>query len=80
MELCDFMSQKLANDDTIIPLTETTEEYSSLTLNNLPFDILFTICTYLDLRSLVRLSSTCRYLYDKCLHPLQFQTLNLQPY
>ncbi|CAF1364141.1 unnamed protein product, partial [Didymodactylos carnosus] len=81
LELCDIIPKQLTDDATITPTTETNEECTSnLGLIRLPFDILFTICTYLDLRSLIRLSSTCRYLYDKCLHPLQFQALNLQPY
>jgi hypothetical protein len=56
------------------------EDCSSVGLTKLPFDILFIICSYLDLRSLVRLSSTCHLLHKQCLHPLQFQSLNLQPY
>ena len=38
------------------------------------------ISSHLDLRSLVQLSSTCRFLRDLCLHPSQFVSLNLQPY
>jgi F-box/leucine-rich repeat protein 4 len=49
-------------------------------LLKLPFDLLFIICSHLDLRSLIQLSSTCRCLRELCLHPLQFQSLNLQPY
>ncbi len=49
-------------------------------LIQLPFDLLFLICTYLDLHSLIQLSSTCRYLREQCLHSLQFLSLNLQPY
>jgi F-box and leucine-rich repeat protein 4 len=51
-----------------------------MTLSDLPFDILCMICSYLDLRSLVRLSSTCRSFHRQCLDSLQFQSLNLQPY
>ena len=51
-----------------------------LDLTKLPFDILFLICSYLDLRSLVRLSTTCCLLRNRCLDLLQFQSLNLQPY
>ena len=60
-----------------IPIEENS---SSVGLTKLPFDLLFLICSYLDLRSLVRLSSTCHLLHQHCLHPLQFQSLNLQPY
>jgi F-box/leucine-rich repeat protein 4 len=42
--------------------------------------MLFLICSHLDLRSLIQLSSTCRYFREQCLHPLQFRSLNLQPY
>lgn len=51
-----------------------------MTLTQLPFDLLSIICSYLDLRSLVRLSSTCRSFHHQCRDPLQFQSLNLQPY
>ncbi|CAF2033153.1 unnamed protein product [Rotaria magnacalcarata] len=59
---------------------QNEESSSSMDLSKLPFDILFIICSYLDLRSLIRLSSTCQTLHNQCLHPLQFQSLNLQPY
>ncbi|CAF2074840.1 unnamed protein product [Rotaria magnacalcarata] len=59
---------------------QNKESSSSMDLSKLPFDILFIICSYLDLRSLIRLSSTCQTLHNQCLHPLQFQSLNLQPY
>ncbi|CAF3611887.1 unnamed protein product [Rotaria socialis] len=59
---------------------QNKESNSSMDLSKLPFDILFIICSYLDLRSLIRLSSTCQTLHNQCLHPLQFQSLNLQPY
>lgn len=61
-------------------LAATMNDQSSVGLTDLPFDILFIICSYLDLRSLIRLSSTCRLLHGHCLHPLQFQSLNLQAY
>lgn len=49
-------------------------------LAKLPFDLLFQICSHLDLRSLVRLSSTAQHFRQQCLHPLQLRSLNLQPY
>ncbi|CAF1191928.1 unnamed protein product [Rotaria sordida] len=54
--------------------------YFENNLIKLPFDLLFLICSYLDLYSLIQFSSTCRYLRQQCLHPLQFHSLNLQPY
>ncbi|UJR21872.1 hypothetical protein I4U23_024945 [Adineta vaga] len=59
---------------------EQVETNLSEDLIKLPFDLLFLICSYLDLRSLVQLASTCRYLQQQCLHSLQFKSLNLQPY
>lgn len=56
------------------------EKNDDNTFSKLPFDILFLICSYLDLRSLVQFSSTSRYFHEICLHPLQFKSLNLQPY
>ncbi|CAF4683555.1 unnamed protein product [Rotaria sp. Silwood1] len=70
----------LSSSETTIVKNQNEEINSSMDLTKLPFDILFIICSYLDLRSLVRLSSTCHILHDQCLHPLQFQSLNLQPY
>ncbi|CAF1282903.1 unnamed protein product [Rotaria sordida] len=69
----------LSSSETIIE-NQNEEINSSMDLTKLPFDILFLICSYLDLRSLVRLSSTCHSLHNQCLYPLQFQSLNLQPY
>ncbi|CAF0824780.1 unnamed protein product [Adineta ricciae] len=66
---------------SLIPLDEHTNEMNtSSDLLKLPFDVLFIICYYLDMRSLIYLSSTCRVLRTRCLHPLQFQSVNLQPY
>jgi F-box/leucine-rich repeat protein 4 len=65
---------------TIEKQEEITENDCSDNLTKLPFDLLFLICTYLDLPSLVRLSSTCRHLHEKCLHSLQFLSMDLQPY
>jgi len=59
---------------------EKIEIDSQINLTKLPFDLLFLICSYLDLRSLIQLSSTCRYLREQCLHSLQFVSLDLQPY
>lgn len=56
------------------------ENLSRLSIVELPFDILSLICSYLDLRSLVRLSATCRLLHAECLHSSQFRSINLQPY
>ncbi|CAF3635009.1 unnamed protein product [Adineta steineri] len=66
--------------ETISKQEETFEFNSELNLTKLPFDILFLICSYLDLHSLIRLSSTCRRLREQCLHPLQFSSVDLQPY
>ena len=57
-----------------------TSTSTSTKITDLPFDILTLICSQLDLRSLMRLSSTCRYLHQVCQDPLSFLSLNLQPY
>jgi hypothetical protein len=59
---------------------EIIENDSSINLTKLPFDLLFLICSYLDFASVIQLSSTCRFLREQCLHPLQFLSLDLQPY
>ncbi|CAF1085061.1 unnamed protein product [Adineta steineri] len=73
-------TQHIPSSTTIIQENESEEKNYSANLTKLPFDILFIICSYLDLRSLVRLSSTCHLLHRQCLDSLQFQSLNLQPY
>ncbi|CAF2506958.1 unnamed protein product [Rotaria sp. Silwood2] len=73
-------NKSILSSSEIIIENRSEEINSSMDLTKLPFDILFIICSYLDLRSLVRLSSTCHILHNQCLHPLQFQSLNLQPY
>ena len=56
------------------------ETPSRPSLTDLPLDVLLLIGSLLDLRSLMHLSATCRYLRDPCLHFSQFHSVNLQPY
>ena len=72
--------QKSQNVPSDPPSVDAPAASGSIKLIDLPFDVLFQICLRLDLSSLIRLSSTCRYLREHCLNPLQFQSLNLQPY
>ncbi|CAF1487854.1 unnamed protein product [Adineta ricciae] len=78
--------QRLKDHSTPVPIVcetkreEHVEDQSSMDLTKLPFDILFQICSYLDLRSLARFASTSRYFQRQCLDSLQFKSLNLQPY
>ncbi|UJR27898.1 hypothetical protein I4U23_009160 [Adineta vaga] len=74
------ITENIKSSSSILNEQQTEEINGSIDLTKLPFDVLFIICSYLDLRSLVHLSLTCRLLHTQCLHPLQFQSLNLQPY
>jgi len=79
---------RLCGDISVVNLSHSTPksipnkpiEQTNFDLTKLPFDILCLINSYLDLRSLVHLSMTCRYLREQSLHALQFRSLNLQPY
>ncbi|CAF2779984.1 unnamed protein product [Rotaria sp. Silwood2] len=77
---------QILNSNQSFPTEIISKQEENIELNfennliKLPFDILFLICSYLDLHSLIQFSSTCRYLRQQCLHPLQFHSLNLQPY
>ena len=59
---------------------QTMDNPPSTDITTLPFDLLFIICSHLDLRSLIRFSSTCRLFREQCLDALQFLSLDLQPY
>lgn len=80
IRLCGDTSSKNHSYSIQKPISNKSIEQTNFDLTKLPFDILFLINSYLDLRSLVRLSSTCRYLHEQCLHSLQFRSLDLQPY
>ena len=79
---------RLSPSDTPIPvINPTVSESPEIIPNNpfahiaqLPFDILFLISSQLDLRSLIRFSSTCRLFREQCLHALQFLAIDLQPF
>ena len=80
IELCGHLSPLNLSVLKTEQIVEKQEEKIHFDLTKLPFDLLFLIGSYLDLRSLTRLSSTCRSLREQCLHSLQFLSLNLQPY
>lgn len=52
----------------------------SLELSDLPFDILLTIFSYLDLVSLFKVGRTSKLMYDISTHPLLYSEVNLRPY
>lgn len=51
-----------------------------VTLNDLPVEILFNICSHLDLISLFRMSATCRTLRAVATDPILYKEVNLKPY
>jgi len=51
-----------------------------LGLNDLPYEILFKILSFLDLNSLFRTAQVCRNLYDVATDPLLYTEVNLKPY
>lgn len=84
IKLCGYLSPSNTAmpviNSTISDSVEIIPNNSPAHITQLPFDILFLICSQLDLRSLVRFSSTCRLFRQQCLHGLQFLAVNLQPY
>ncbi|CAF3762746.1 unnamed protein product [Rotaria socialis] len=82
IKLCGDLlnTNQSAPAQTIQTQEENREGDSQNSLASLPFDLLFLIVSYLDLRSLMQLSSTCRNFRELCLDPLQFHALNLKPY
>ena len=81
IQLCGRSSTCNSSTATVNQIIDKSDEnVGPDNLTKLPFDLLFLICSYLDLRSLIRFSSTCRFLREQCLHSLQFLSLDLQPY
>lgn len=56
------------------------ESESCLSLNDLPYEILFKILSFLDLKSLFRVAQVCRNLYDVATDPLLYTEVNLKTY
>lgn len=51
-----------------------------LSLNDLPYEVLFKILSFLDLKSLFRVAQVCRNLYDIATDPLLYTEVNLKHY
>jgi F-box/leucine-rich repeat protein 4 len=49
-------------------------------LDYLPNEVLQEILRFLDMRSLVNLSLTCKFMYKHCYEPAQYTEVNLQPF
>jgi F-box/leucine-rich repeat protein 4 len=59
---------------------EQNDGNDELNLANLPSDVLFAILSYLDLRSMFCLRSTCKKMYELFSEEQLFSKLDLQPY
>lgn len=60
--------------------SDTGSSSSDLTLNDLPYEVLFKILSFLDLKSLFRVAQVCRNLYDIATDPLLYTEVNLKTY
>lgn len=81
VKLCGHLSPAKTLTSVSNPIvSQSVETIDSTDITKLPFDLLFLICSHLDLRSLIRFSSTCRLFREQCLDALQFRSLDLQPY
>ncbi|XP_063706732.1 F-box/LRR-repeat protein 4 [Culicoides brevitarsis] len=58
----------------------SSSEAKELTLNTLPYEVLFKILSMLDLRSLFRIAQVDRTLFDVATDPLLYTEINLKPY
>ncbi|XP_037030837.1 F-box/LRR-repeat protein 4 [Bradysia coprophila] len=56
------------------------EDNAQFTLKDFPSEILFKICSYLDLQSLFQLSEACVKLHQVAVDPLLYTEVNLRPY
>lgn len=61
-------------------MEETAPQQKELTLNTLPYEVLFKILSMLDLRSLFRVAQVDRRLFDVATDPLLYTEVNLKPY
>lgn len=60
------------------PLLPRTTHCSNIT--ELPYELLGTIISYLDLKTIFTLRSTCKLFYDLCSDEYLFKKLDLHPY
>ncbi|XP_054727426.1 F-box/LRR-repeat protein 4 isoform X2 [Anastrepha obliqua] len=54
--------------------------YKSVGLNDMPFEIMLKIFSYLDLISLFLVGQVSKFFFDVSTHPLLYSELNLKPY
>jgi hypothetical protein len=59
---------------------QSTKITSCSHLTELPNEILGIIFSYLDLKTIFRLRSTCKFFYELCSDECLFKMLNLKPY
>ncbi|XP_037931475.1 F-box/LRR-repeat protein 4-like, partial [Teleopsis dalmanni] len=84
-QLQDFISKDLNKFVTSLPndneiTIDNTKAEKQLDLNDMPFEIMLKVCSYLDLQSLFRMSLVCKTLYAVTTHPLLYRELNLKPF
>lgn len=61
-------------------IRESQETRDQILLENIPGEILLKIFSYLDLRSLFKVTQTCRKLYEVGTDPTLYRELNFRPY
>jgi hypothetical protein len=76
----DDSFNKLIKNTDMIPSNSSGSNNTSLNLINLPKEILLTIMSYLDLKTIFRLRSTCKTLYEICTFDFFYHIIDLQPY
>ena len=85
------ISQLFPNDKEVkrtsrsVSATDTTaaaaiSKVTCSNIVNLPKEILCLILTYLDLKSIFQLRSTCKTFYDACTYDYFYNQIDLQPY
>lgn len=72
--------QEAGLEDAEVAETEEGESLKQLTLNALPYEVLFKILSLLDLRSLFRVAQVDRTLYDVATDPLLYTEVSLKSY
>ena len=76
----DDSFNKQTNNTDMIPSNSSGSNNNSLNLINLPKEILLSIMSYLDLKTIFRLRSTCKTLYEICTFDFFYHIIDLQPY
>uniref|UniRef100_A0A336LTK7 CSON000981 protein n=1 Tax=Culicoides sonorensis TaxID=179676 RepID=A0A336LTK7_CULSO len=66
--------------DSSEPVDNVMVQPKAISLNSLPYEVLFKICSLLDLRSLFRVAQVDRTLFDVATDPLLYTEVSLKPY